>query len=189
MPFKTSETSQFGYVGLPSKLFGSPGPDNPLVLVPPLWWNTLILTSPAPVRSALLATGRFYSISDVSDNPAARMLELMLLRLNATEAALTGIGFRPLRRQVVILSGANPFGLHRHVTNAICTGAFASPIPLCWPIIPIMILLGRRPSNIQLILCIAQTALLQALRQWCAQDGRPSRTGAGTPNPYFYTNR
>lgn len=185
MPRLRSETQQFGYVMLPTNPFSPASTENPLVLVPPLWWVRGLKALPSPFRDLLRVSATFGSLSDLTASPIAES--------NVRAAGLLGITplewvtfFPGSTRQLVILSGTNPPGAHKHpAVELACTLADKTFVPLCWPIIAALVLAGKPPTTAQIVLCLIQTGLLLAFKEWC-QNGT---TRIGTPDPYFYGRR
>jgi len=182
-PFTRSETHQIGFVVLPTNPFAVPSPTNPLTIIPASYWIRAARALPSPIRRQLFRHARWASMTGVEHSPLHRTHARMLSSLKTTSSKLDAIGFSPSNRQSLILTGSNVLGLHQHPgIEFACKVADATFVPLCWPIMAIQVLLGKPPSTIQIMLCLLQTALLAAFKDWCQDDVNK----VGTPNPYFY---
>lgn len=187
MPFNRSEINQVGFVILPANVFKAPSATNPYVLIPSDYWIRAMRALPSAISLPLRGRARWGSASDIPLGPIRRTFTLAASRLGISTDDFQKI-FPSATRQQLVLSGWTPLGLHVHPgVEFACTVASKTFIPLCWPLMAVMAAIGKPPSTAQIILCLVQTALLQAFKQWCADNGATKMGTKGTPNPYFYT--
>lgn len=174
---------------IPKIVFLPASPSNELVMVPIGWWRQILLGVPTPFRAALQSIGRFGSISGVQQSPIQQTMDLVQQRLGATKEDLGLIGWGAGSRQFLVLTGTNVIGGHMHPTvQFACKIANSTFVPLCWPIMAAMLLARKVPSTQQILICVIQTAMLEAFKKWCQRTTGPN-AGVGTPAPYLYPGR
>lgn len=183
MPFKGSETGQFGLVIIGTNPLSPMSSENAGVMIPSNYWIRLMNFLPAPLSTALKSHARWGSISHLTGSVIQNSLAEMESRLGVTPQERQGF-FKVESRQSVILAGQSPLGLHTHPPISwACTLAGNTLVPLCWPIMAARALLGTPPTFAQLVACVANTILLQAFKKWC-QGGTTDQGTGGTPNPF-----
>jgi len=186
MPFQLNELQQRGFVLVPTNPLVTVSNTNPYTVIPANAWIKIVKQLPPQLTQLIRLKARWGSISQLTDSPLQRTLRLMAKRLNVTEFELQKV-FPVSTRQTVVLAGVSPVGLHIHPgVEFACKVADATFVPLCWPIMAVQMIIGKPPSSGQILVCLIQTALLEAFKQWCAGTDDDGGSKIGSPNPYFY---